>query len=150
MAGKPGSLNVNPGWLRSTEEAAGHSASAKPGFLDIMFQEFKEFVSKGNAIDLAVGVVIGAAFGKIVDSLVNDIVMPIVGLLTGGIDFSSRFVVLARGAQAFASVAEARQAGVPVLAYGLFVNAIVQFLVIAFSIFLVVRQINRFRPPAKA
>jgi large conductance mechanosensitive channel len=114
-----------------------------------MLQEFKEFVNKGNAVDLAVGVVIGAAFGKIVDSLVNDIVMPVVGLLTGGIDFSSRFVVLA-GNRAFTSVAEARQAGVPVLAYGTFINTIVQFFIIAFSIFLLVRQINRFRAPAKA
>jgi len=115
-----------------------------------MLQEFKEFVNKGNAIDLAVGVVIGAAFGKIVDSLVNDIVMPIVGLVTGGIDFSSRFVVLAANRGTFATVAQAREAGVPVLAYGIFINTIVQFFIIAFSIFLVVRQINRFRtPPAK-
>jgi large conductance mechanosensitive channel len=114
-----------------------------------MLQEFKEFVNKGNAIDLAVGVVIGAAFGKIVDSLVNDIVMPLVGLVTGGVDFSSRFVVLAGTSQTFASVAQAREAGVPVLAYGVFINTVVQFLIVAFSIFLVVRQINRFRSPAK-
>jgi large conductance mechanosensitive channel len=115
-----------------------------------MLQEFKEFVNKGNAIDLAVGVVIGAAFGKIVDSLVNDIVMPLVGLVTGGIDFSSRFVVLANTGQTFTSVAQAREAGVPVLAYGLFINTVVQFFIIAFAIFLVVRQINRFRTPVKA
>ena len=115
-----------------------------------MLQEFKEFVNKGNAIDLAVGVVIGAAFGKIVDSLVNDIVMPLVGLVTGGIDFSSRFVVLANTGQAFTSVAQAREAGVPVLAYGIFINTIVQFFIIAFAIFLVVRQINRFRTPVPA
>jgi large conductance mechanosensitive channel len=115
-----------------------------------MLQEFREFVNKGNAIDLAVGVVIGAAFGKIVDSLVNDIVMPLIGLVTGGIDFSSRFVVLGSTSQTFTSVAEAREAGVPVLAYGLFINTVVQFFIIAFAIFLVVRQINRFRTPVKA
>jgi large conductance mechanosensitive channel len=115
-----------------------------------MLQEFREFVNKGNAIDLAVGVVIGAAFGKIVDSLVNDIVMPLVGLVTGGIDFSSRFVVLANAGQAFTSVAQAREAGVPVLAYGIFINTVVQFFIIAFAIFLVVRQINRYRTAAPA
>jgi large conductance mechanosensitive channel len=114
-----------------------------------MLQEFKEFVNKGNAIDLAVGVVIGAAFAKIVDSLVNDIIMPIVGLLTGGIDFSSRFLVLS-GPVTYPTLAEAREAGAAVLAYGSFINAIVQFFIIAFAIFLVVRQINRFRPPAPA
>jgi large conductance mechanosensitive channel len=113
-----------------------------------MFQEFREFVNKGNAIDLAVGVVIGAAFGKIVDSLVNDIIMPIIGVMTGGIDFSSRFLVLRNTGMAFKTVAEARAAGVPVLAYGLFLNTVIQFLIIAFAIFLVVRQINRWRPPA--
>lgn len=112
-----------------------------------MFQEFREFVNKGSAIDLAVGVIIGGAFSKIVDSLVNDVTMPIVGLLTGGIDFSSRFIVLASN-QSFATVADAREAGVPVLAYGNFLNAIVQFLIVAFAIFLVVRQINRLRGPS--
>jgi large conductance mechanosensitive channel len=109
-----------------------------------MFGEFREFVNKGNAIDLAVGVIIGAAFGKIVDSLVNDIIMPIIGLLTGGIDFSARFIVLG-GTQTFTTVADARAAGVPVLAYGIFLNTVIQFFLIAFSIFLVVRQINRLR-----
>ena len=115
-----------------------------------MLQEFKEFINKGNAIDLAVGVVIGAAFGKIVDSLVNDIVMPLVGLLTGGIDFSARFLVLASGAGPFKTLAEAKAAGVPVLAYGVFINSILQFFIIAFAIFLVVRQVNKVRPAAKA
>ncbi len=100
-----------------------------------MFQEFKEFVNKGNALDLAVGVIIGAAFGKIVDSLVNDILMPIVGLVTGGVDFSSRFLVLSGGAATFKTVADARAAGLPVLAYGLFLNAVVQFFLVAFAIF---------------
>ena len=113
-----------------------------------LVQEFKEFVNKGNALDLAVGVVIGAAFAKIVDSLVNDLVMPIVGLLTGGIDFSSRFLVLSSQGGTFNSLAQAKESGLPIFAYGNFINAVVQFLIIAFAIFMVVRQINRFRGPA--
>jgi len=112
-----------------------------------MFSEFKAFVNQGNAIDLAVGVVIGAAFGKIVNSLVADVIMPIVGLLTGGADFSNRYVALSGGT--FPSLAEAKLAG-PVLAYGAFINVVVEFLIIAFSIFLVVRTINRMRGTAKA
>lgn len=107
-----------------------------------MLSEFKTFVNQGNAIDLAVGVVIGAAFGKIVNSLVADVIMPIVGLMTGGVDFSNRYIALGGGA--YATLAEAKAAG-PVLAYGAFINTIVEFFVIAFSIFLVVRQINRLR-----
>ena len=114
-----------------------------------MLREFREFVSKGNAIDLAVGVIIGAAFGKIVDSLVNDIVMPIIGLITGGVDFSARFLVLGQTTSPFATVAEARAAGLPVLAYGVFINTVVQFFIVAFAIFLVVRQINRLRGAAR-
>jgi large conductance mechanosensitive channel len=110
-----------------------------------MLREFSEFVNKGNAIDLAVGVIIGAAFGKVVDSLVNDILMPIIGLVTGGVDFSARFLVLSQTTATFATVAEARAAGLPVLAYGVFINTIVQFFIVAFAIFLVVRQINRLR-----
>ena len=113
-----------------------------------LLQEFKEFVNKGNALDLAVGVVIGAAFGRIVDSLVNDLLMPVVGLLTGGIDFTSRFLVLSRQGGTFNSLAEAKASGLPIFAYGNFINAIVQFLIIAFAVFMVMRQINRFRAPA--
>ncbi|GMV20985.1 MAG: large-conductance mechanosensitive channel [Acidimicrobiia bacterium] len=108
-----------------------------------MFSEFKTFIDKGNAIDLAVGVVIGAAFGKIVNSLVADVIMPLVGLLTGGVDFSNRFVVLGEGQ--FATLADARAANVPVLAYGSFINTVVEFAIVAFAIFLVVRQINKLR-----
>jgi large conductance mechanosensitive channel len=108
-------------------------------------QEFKEFVNKGNALDLAVGVIIGAAFGKIVDSLVNDLIMPIVGLLTGGVDFSSRFLVLSGNAATFTTLAAARESGLPVFAYGNFINTVINFLIVAFAIFLVVRQINRMR-----
>jgi large conductance mechanosensitive channel len=112
-----------------------------------VFSEFKEFVNKGNAIDLAVGVIIGAAFSKIVDSLVTDVLMPIIGLITGGVDFSSRFVILGRSDQAFATVADARASGLPVLAYGLFLNSVIQFVLVAFALFLIVRQINRTRAP---
>lgn len=116
----------------------------------MILKEFKEFVDKGNALDLAVGVIIGAAFGKIVDSLVNDILMPLIGLITGGVDFASRFVVLAHSDATFKNVKDARDAGLPVLAYGLFVNAVIQFVLIAFAIFIVMRQINRFRSPKPA
>ena len=112
-----------------------------------MFAEFKEFINKGNAMDLAVGVIIGAAFGKIVDSLVNDIIMPIIGLATGGIDFTQRFLVLA--GPGGPTLEEARKAGA-VLAYGNFLNSVLQFLVIAFAVFMIVRQINRLRGPAPA
>ena len=108
-----------------------------------MFAEFKTFVNQGNAIDLAVGLVIGAAFGKIVNSLVADVVMPVLGLALGRVDFANRFVSL--NGDAYATLAAAREAGAPVLAYGAFINTIVEFLVVAFSIFLVVRQMNRMR-----
>ena len=113
-----------------------------------VFKEFKEFVNQGNAIDLAVGVMVGAAFGKIVNSLVADIVMPVVGLALGKVNFVDRFFAL--DGQAYATLKLARDANAPVLAYGAFINTIVEFLVVAFSIFLVVRQINRMRGPKKA
>lgn len=108
-----------------------------------MFAEFKTFVNQGSAIDLAVGLVIGAAFGKIVNSLVADVIMPVLGLALGRVDFANRFVAL--NGKAYASLAEARLDPGPVLAYGAFINTIVEFLVVAFSIFLVVRQINKMR-----
>lgn len=106
-----------------------------------MFKEFKAFAMKGNVIDLAVGVIIGGAFGKIVTSLVNDIIMPLVGLLLGRLDFTNLFIVLGNGS--FKTLEQAREAGVPTLNYGLFINNVIDFLIIAFSIFIVVRQINR-------
>jgi large conductance mechanosensitive channel len=114
-----------------------------------MFKEFKAFVNQGNAIDLAVGVLIGAAFGKIVNSIVNDLIMPIASLMLGRVDFQNMFIPLA--SQTTPVLEEARKAGA-VIAYGTFINTIVEFLIVAFSIFLVVRQINRWRgtPPAKA
>ena len=108
-----------------------------------MFKEFKEFAVKGNVIDLAVGVIIGAAFGKIVTSFVNDVLMPPIGLIVGDVDFSDLFVDLSR--KGYASLAEAQAAGAPTLNYGLFLNNILDFLIVAFAIFLVVRQINRMK-----
>jgi large conductance mechanosensitive channel len=116
-----------------------------------VFKEFKEFAIKGNAIDLAVGVIIGAAFGKIVASLVADIIMPLLGLLLGKLDFANLFVSL--NGQHYDSLAKAKEAGAPVLSYGVFLQNCLDFFIIAFAIFLVVRQINRMRPappPPKA
>ena len=114
--------------------------------------EFKEFAVKGNVVDLAVGVIIGAAFGKIVDSLVTDLVMPVIGRLTGGIDFASHFYALAPIPPGIPLTLDAvRKAGIPVIAYGNFVNVVFNFVILAFVVFLMVRQINRLRraaPPA--
>jgi large conductance mechanosensitive channel len=106
-------------------------------------QEFKEFAVKGNMVDLAVGVIIGAAFGKIVDSLVKDVIMPVVGLLLGGVDFKGLFVNLGKGT--FATVAEAEKAGAAVLKYGAFLQSVVDFLIIAWVIFIVIKGINRLK-----
>jgi large conductance mechanosensitive channel len=111
-----------------------------------MLKEFREFAARGNVVDLAVGVIIGAAFGKIVTSLVNDIVMPPIGMLLGQIDFKSFFVALNR--QTYASLAEAQKAGAPTLNYGQFINTVFEFLIVAFVVFLLVRQINRLKKPA--
>jgi large conductance mechanosensitive channel len=114
-----------------------------------MWKEFKAFVNQGNALDLAVGVVIGAAFGKIVNSLVNDLVMPLVGVLIGGVDFKNRFIQIGGVPQSVLEEAR-KQKDAVVIAYGPFINTIVEFFIIAFSIFLVVRQINRWRTPKAA
>lgn len=108
-----------------------------------MFKEFKEFAVKGNVVDLAVGVIIGAAFGAIVGSLVSDIIMPPIGWMMGGIDFSNYYVNLSQ--QTYTSLAEAQKAGAPTINYGVFLNKVINFLIVAFSIFLVVKQINRFK-----
>lgn len=107
-----------------------------------MFKEFKEFAVKGNIIDLAVGVIIGGAFGKIITSLVNDIIMPLVGILLGKVDFSNLFFTLGSGN--FKTIQEAKDAGVATVNYGLFINNVIDFLIVAFSIFIVIRQMNRF------
>jgi large conductance mechanosensitive channel len=107
-----------------------------------MLEEFKKFVMRGNVLDLAVAVVIGGAFGAIVTSFVNDVLMPPIGLLLGRVDFSNLFVNLSGGS--YPSVAAAKAAGAPTLNYGLFLNAVVNFLIVAFAIFLLLRQVNRF------
>ena len=119
-----------------------------------MMQEFKEFAVKGNVMDLAVGVIIGAAFGKIVDSVVGDLIMPIVGAVFGKLDFSSLFVVLGQPPAGTAMTLDAlKKAGVPVLAYGNFITVAVNFAILAFIIFMMVKQINRLKkqtPPPPA
>ena len=116
-----------------------------------MFKEFKEFAIKGNAVDLAVGVIIGAAFGAIVTSLVKEILMPPIGLLTGGLDFSNKFLVLkagANGAADFATPAQAVAAGAVTWNYGNFVTLVINFIIVAFCIFLVVKAMNNMKKPA--
>ena len=108
-----------------------------------MIKEFKEFISKGNVMDLAVGVIIGGAFGTIVTSLVNDVIMPVISLVTGGIDFSGWFISL--NGQKYATLAEAEEAGASVLAYGKFISAVIYFLILAFIIFLIVKAMNKMK-----
>jgi large conductance mechanosensitive channel len=111
-----------------------------------MVQEFKEFAIKGNVMDLAVGVIIGAAFGKIVDSVVSDLIMPLVGIVFGKLDFSSLFVVLGQVPAGTAMTLDAlKKAGVPVLAYGSFITVAVNFAILAFIIFMIVKQVNRLK-----
>ncbi|MEY2561187.1 MAG: large conductance mechanosensitive channel [Verrucomicrobiota bacterium] len=114
-----------------------------------MFKEFKEFAIKGNAVDMAVGIIIGAAFGSIITSLVKDIVMPPISLLTGGLDFSNKFIVLrdAPGGAVFATAADAAKAGAITWNYGNFITLIVNFLIVAFCIFLLVRALNNLKRP---
>ena len=111
-----------------------------------LVQEFQKFAMRGNAIDLAVGVVIGAAFSGIVNSLVKDIINPPLGLAIGGIDFSNFFIVL-KGSGGYASLKAAQDAGAVVLTYGLFINAVINFVIVALALFLIVRQINRLTTP---
>ena len=108
-----------------------------------MLKEFKEFALRGNIIDLAIGVIVGGAFQKIVTSIVNDIIMPPIGMLVGKVDFSDLFIALDRGH--YGSLAEAKKSGAPTINYGLFLNNVLDFLIVAFVIFLVVRQINRLK-----
>jgi len=111
--------------------------------------EFKAFAVKGNAVDLAVGVIVGAAFGKIVDSVVNDLVMPMAGAIFGGFDFSNMFIALkAVPPGVVMTLAEVKKAGVPVLAYGNFISILINFLILALIVFLMVRQINRLKKEA--
>jgi large conductance mechanosensitive channel len=113
-----------------------------------MMKEFKEFAVKGNVIDMAVGIIIGAAFGTIVKSLVADVIMPPIGLLLGNVDFSNLFVVLKQGADAagpYATVADASSAGAVTLNYGVFINTVISFLIVALAVFVVIKNINRLK-----
>ena len=113
-----------------------------------MFKEFKEFAMKGNVLDMAVGIIIGAAFGKIITSFVSDILMPPLGLLLGKMDFSNLFVNLS--GQSYPSIAAAKAAGAATINYGIFINAIIDFLIVAFAIFLLIRQVNRLKRQSPA
>jgi large conductance mechanosensitive channel len=115
-----------------------------------MLKQFRDFIARGNVLDLAVAVVIGAAFGKIVTSLVEGVLMPPLGLVLGNVDFSSLFIVLDHSKGTPPSLAAAKTAGIPVLAYGAFLNDVVNFLIVAFAIFVVVKQANRFKGPVAA
>ncbi|KPJ60151.1 MAG: mechanosensitive ion channel protein MscL [Latescibacteria bacterium DG_63] len=117
-----------------------------------MFREFKEFAVRGNVVDMAVGIIIGAAFGTIVRSLVADIIMPPVGLLLGNVDFTNMFALLRQGATAgpYASLADAQTAGAVTINYGVFINTIISFVIIAFSVFLIIRYLNRLKRKEEA
>ena len=113
-----------------------------------MIQEFKAFAIKGNVVDMAVGIIIGAAFGKIVSSLVSDVLMPPIGKLAGNLDFSNLFISL--NGQAYESLKAAKDAGAPTINYGLFLNTVIDFIIVAFVIFLIVKQLNRLKKEAPA
>ena len=117
-----------------------------------MLKDFKEFAMRGNVVDMAVGIIIGAAFGTIVKSLVADVIMPPIGLLLGNVDFSNLFIVIKQGAAAgtFATVAEAQKAGAVTINYGIFINTIISFIIVAFAVFLIVRSINKLKREEEA
>lgn len=121
-----------------------------------MFKEFKEFAMRGSVVDMAVGIIIGAAFGTIIKSLVSDVIMPPIGLLLGNVDFANLFVVLKEGATAgpYAALADAKEAGAVSMNYGVFINTIISFIIVAFVVFLLIRSINKAKrkqeaPPAE-
>lgn len=113
-----------------------------------MLQEFKKFAMRGNVVDMAVGIIIGGAFGTIVKSLVDDVIMPPVGLLLGGVDFSDLFFTLKDGAMTgpYTTLAAAREAGAVTLSYGLFINSLISFMIVAFAVFLLIKSINKLQP----
>jgi large conductance mechanosensitive channel len=117
-----------------------------------MLKEFKDFAMKGNVLDMAIGIIIGAAFGPIVNSLVNDVMMPPIGLLLGNVDFSNIFAVLREGKAAgpYASLAAAKAAGAVTMNFGLFINTIINFIIVAFAVFMLVKNVNRFRKQEEA
>ncbi len=108
-----------------------------------MLKEFKDFIARGNVFDMAVGIVMGAAFTAIVNSAVADLVMPIIGVLTSGVDFGDKFIAL--NGEAYATIAAAKDAGAPILTYGVFVNAVINFLIVSFVIFMLIKQVNRLK-----
>lgn len=113
-----------------------------------MLKEFKEFASRGNMLDMAVGIVLGVAFGRIISSLVGNIIMPPLGAVIGRVNFSDLFVTLS--STHYATLADAKKAGVPVIGYGLFINTVIDFIIVSFAMFLIVKQFNRLRKPAPA
>ncbi len=115
-----------------------------------MFQEFKNFIAKGNVMDMAVGIIIGAAFTAIVKSMVDDLINPIIGLFTGGIDFTDRYAVLSGEVALGTSLSDARDAGAAIFAYGSFIMAVINFLIIAFVVFMLVRYVNRIKAATEA
>ena len=117
-----------------------------------MLKEFRDFAVRGNVVDMAVGIIIGAAFGKIVDSLVKDVIMPPIGLLLGQVDFSNLFLVMKQGAQAgpYISVDVAQKAGAVTFNYGVFINTVISFVIVAFAVFLLIRVINRLKKQEEA
>ena len=110
-----------------------------------LLKEFKTFAMRGNVMDMAIGIIIGAAFGKIVSSLVGDVIMPIIGRLTGNVDFSNMYLNLNFGGEPFENLAAAKEAGAPVVAYGVFINTVIDFVIVAWAIFMVVKGMNHLR-----
>ena len=115
-----------------------------------MLQEFKKFAMRGNVVDMAVGIIIGGAFGTIVKSLVADVIMPPIGLVLGGVDFSNLFITLSEGTTAgpYATLAGAQEAGAVIISYGLFLNSVISFLIVAFAVFLLIKSINKLQTEA--
>lgn len=112
-----------------------------------MLKEFREFISRGNVIDMAVGIIMGAAFTAIVNSMVGDLIMPLIGVATSGVDFADKFIAL--DGQAYASLKAAKDAGAPVLSYGQFINAVINFMIISFAVFMLVKAVNKLRRKAE-
>ncbi len=113
-----------------------------------MLQEFKNFIARGNVMDMAVGIIMGAAFTAIVNSMVGDLVMPVIGMLTSGVDFADKFIALDGGS--YAGLKAAKDAGVPVMSYGVFINAVINFLIISFVVFMLVKGVNKIKKQAEA
>lgn len=108
-----------------------------------MFKEFRDFIARGNVVDMAVGIIMGAAFTAIVNSMVGDLIMPVIGVLTSGVDFADKFIAL--DGQVYANLKAAKDAGAPVMTYGIFINAVINFLIISFVVFMLVRGVNKIR-----